>query len=222
MFSTWCGSELTVQLMVQSQTTPTHNMLLYLIWLFNYKPLVDCRSSGSWLEHSFMSSQGKLRQKASSRGLPCRAACGAWDPPGPSSRRFPTLTDASVLMPPAVMVRQSLVSGSAIPCINFSLSLPSRCPASCASCLRWERFESRSTQCGRGGLDPDSATSVPSSSVQGSGCVSAGTWLCCKTQHSSCHLLLTPNDTETDSGLKASQGCVSVSDQIIQPWDGWF
>lgn len=94
LFLTRCSAWLTVQLMVHSQTTPPHNMLLYLIWLFNYKPLANCKSSGSWLEPQLRVFSAKASSKASSRGFPSRAACGAWDTPEPSSRRFPALTDA--------------------------------------------------------------------------------------------------------------------------------
>lgn len=96
LFLTRCSAWLTVQLMVHSQTTPPHNMLLYLIWLFNYKPLANCKSSGSWLEPQLRVFSAKASSKASSRGFPSRAACGAWDTPEPSSRRFPALTDASL------------------------------------------------------------------------------------------------------------------------------
>lgn len=61
------------RLPVHGQTT--HNVLLYLIRLFNYKPLANCRSSGSWL-HVF---PVKAPSKALSRGFPRTAACGAWD-----------------------------------------------------------------------------------------------------------------------------------------------
>lgn len=47
----------------------------------------------------------------------------AREAPGPSPCRLPpALTDACELVPPVVMARESLVSGSAIPCINFPLS----------------------------------------------------------------------------------------------------
>lgn len=73
-----------------------------------------------------MSSQWKLRQKpphVASQAEP-RATRETFSP-GPSSL-LPPLPELSrtllCWMPPAVMVRESLVSGSAIPCINFFFS----------------------------------------------------------------------------------------------------
>lgn len=149
-----------VLLLVHSQTTPAPNMLLYLIWLFNYKPLADCGSSGCWLERSFMSSHWKLRPKpphVASLAEP-RATR---EIPGLSSRLRPlwALTDAPVLMPPAVVARESLVSGSAIPCANL-VSLPRHV---------FPPHEPETPQ-----SVWSAATSVPNIR---SGCVSAGTWL---------------------------------------------
>lgn len=181
LFLTRCSAWLTVQLMVHSQTTPPHNMLLYLIWLFNYKPLANCKSSGSWLEPQLRVFSAKASSKASSRGFPSRAACGAWDTPEPSSRRFPALTDASLCW---CRLRwwwgRAWSVGQRFRALTFlSLSLSSRFPASCASCSHWKQFESQTTQCGRGSLDLDSATSVQTHRFRGLGCVSTGTWLCC-------------------------------------------
>lgn len=108
---------------VRGQTTLPHNMLLYLIWLFNYKPLADCRSSGSRLERTLHIFPVKALSKSPPHVASLAEPRATREISGPSSCRYPALTDASVLtMPPAVVVRQSLVSGSAIPHVNSFLS----------------------------------------------------------------------------------------------------
>lgn len=108
---------------VRGQTTLPHNMLLYLIWLFNYKPLADCRSSGSRLERTLHIFPVKAMSKSPPHVASLAEPRATREISGPSSCRYPALTDASVLtMPPAVVVRQSLVSGSAIPHVNSFLS----------------------------------------------------------------------------------------------------
>lgn len=98
-------------------------MLLYLIWLFNYKPLADCRSSGSRLERTLHIFPVKALSKSPPHVASLAEPRATREISGPSSCRYPALTDASVLtMPPAVVVRQSLVSGSAIPHVNSFLS----------------------------------------------------------------------------------------------------
>lgn len=110
-------------LVVRGQTTLPHNMLLYLIWLFNYKPLADCRSSGSRLERTLYIFPVKALSKSPPHVASLAEPRATREISGPSSCRYPALTDASVLtMPPAVVVRQSLVSGSAIPHVNSFLS----------------------------------------------------------------------------------------------------
>ena len=124
---TQCSSWLTVQalllllvllLVVLGQTT--HNTLVYLTRPLHCEPLADCTSPGLLAGARLRVFPVRAPSKASSRGFPRRAACDAWDgPPRPSPPPAPALTDAAVLMPPAVMVGESLVSGSAVPGFNF-------------------------------------------------------------------------------------------------------
>lgn len=71
---------------MHSQTTPAHNMLVYLIWLFNYKPLADCRkllapgcsAASCLLSESFVKKPPHVASLAEPRATR--------EIPGPSSR----------------------------------------------------------------------------------------------------------------------------------------
>lgn len=142
-----CGTWLAVQalqpLAPRSQSClATHNKLLYLICLFNAAPLVDCSGTDSGLVRRFMSSRAKAPCKkpphVSGLAEP-RAARETRSGPPPPRRAPPTphprFHGRSLVVDAAqrCVQRESLVSGSAIPCINFSLS--SRFTASCAHAL---------------------------------------------------------------------------------------
>lgn len=72
-----------------SRTTPPHNTLLCFIWLFNFKPLADHRSAGSWSKLSFTSSQRQLRQKPAHVASLAEPRAARETEPGPPSAASP-------------------------------------------------------------------------------------------------------------------------------------
>lgn len=109
-----------------AQSPTLYKTLLYLIWLFNYGPLVDSRSTGSWFLAGaplrVIPAKARFRKPPHVASLAEPRAAREIYPGPPPLPPPPALTDACVLMPPAVMEGESLVSGSAIPCISFSFS----------------------------------------------------------------------------------------------------
>lgn len=78
-----------VLLLAHSQTTPPHNMLLYLIWLFNYKPLADCRGCGFWLERQASCLPSESSVKSLLTWLPLQSRVRRVRYPGPPPASMP-------------------------------------------------------------------------------------------------------------------------------------
>lgn len=192
----------------------------------NFAPLADCSGSDSGAgERRFVYPRRKLRVKQPPHVASLAEPRAARETrPGPPPRRVAAFTDAVCCWcRPRCVQRESLVSGSAIPCVN--VFFPSRHVSPPHAPLRsapnafffflinlvW--ITDTRTHAARWRLDL--ATSVPNPSVRGSYRLRARfNWnvtLLLIISSPLSHPLLTPNADETDSRLKTWPCCTSVS-----------